>query len=158
EAFIQLAGTPGKLPPNQAALALAQGHEMMGRLDKAQQYFQAALTANPEDAQTIRSVAGFFMRVGRVREAEPLLRKLYESKVQVTGAGVSGARRGLAMVLVTGIDFQQFTEALDLVGLKLDGQGRVVEARPLPPDEIVEETRARARVLATRKVRAIRAR
>jgi tetratricopeptide (TPR) repeat protein len=157
EAVILQAAKANKLPPNQAPLALAQCHELMGRGEQARQYFQAALAGNPQDAQTLRSVAGFDMRAGRLQEAEPLLRKLKDGQVKVTDNDVNWARRGLAMVLVTSHRFDQFTQALDLVGLKLDAQGRVVEARPLPRDEMVEEQRARARVLATRTVRAIRA-
>jgi tetratricopeptide (TPR) repeat protein len=145
-----------KLPPDQAPLALAQCQELLGRLDQAQNHYRAALAAKPDEAFVLRSVAGFFMRTARPHDAEPLLRKVLARQVKVSDHDVSWARRGLAVVLAAGGGFRQLPEALALVGLRLDPAGNLVEDKPLPPEDAPEEQRARARVLASFKLRSLR--
>ena len=147
-----------KLPPADAPLGLAQCHEAMGRPDEALQQFQAALAGRPHDPVVLRNVAGFYMRCQRPKDAEPLLRRVVAGQVRASPAEVGWARRALAMVLAAGGSFRQFNEALALVGLRLDDAGQVAEDRPVPAEEATEEVRARARVLATRRVKAFRAR
>src|SRR5262249_28320936 len=141
----------------QAPLALAQCQELLGERDRALQSYQAALAARAGDVQVVRAVAGFQMRIGRHLDAEPLLRRIVDRQLAVADADVVWARRALAMVLVARGQFQQVKEALALVGLGLDAQGRVIEDRPLPSDDAVEEQRARARVLATQPGKLLRA-
>jgi tetratricopeptide (TPR) repeat protein len=60
------------------------------------------------------------------------------------------------MVLVAGNHFHQYAEALELVGLKIDDAGKVVETRQPPSEDSGEELRARACVLASQKTRGLR--
>jgi tetratricopeptide (TPR) repeat protein len=142
------------LPPDQAPLALAECSEVLGRAEQAQKYYQTALATKPNDVLVLRGVAGFLMRVGRPRDAEPFLRRILDQQVKAGDRDVSWARRGLAMVLVA--RGAPLAESLSLVGLKLDSKGKLVEEKPLPNEEAVDEERARARVLATQKIRALR--
>jgi tetratricopeptide (TPR) repeat protein len=154
EAVIGQAGA--KLPADQAAFALAQCHEALGRLDRAEQYFHVALTAQPKDVLVLRNLAGFLMRRNRPREAEPLLRRILDPKTQAPQRDAAWARRGLAMVLVATGRYPDFLQALKLVGLSLDAAGKVVDDVSPPAEELVEEQRARARVLTTQKTRPFR--
>jgi tetratricopeptide (TPR) repeat protein len=156
EAQTAIAQAQSRVTPDKAPLALAQCHEAIGRLDLAEKHYQLALAARPDDALVLRSAAGFSMRAGRPQDAEPHLRKLVERKVKASDWDVSWARRGLAMVLTSSSDYRRFREALPLVGLTLDSAGRVVDGKPPAIAEPVEEQRARARVLATRKSRLLR--
>src|SRR5262249_7255089 len=73
-------------------------------------------------------------------------------------AGNTGwARRSLAVLLAGGgTDFARSQEALKLLHLRVEAD-KVVETAKLPADELVEENRARARVLSAQGSRPFRA-
>jgi tetratricopeptide (TPR) repeat protein len=146
-----------KLPADKAALTMAQGYEAVAEGKEAEEKYQEALKARPHDAAVVAAAATFYLHGGRVQEAEPLLRRIASGEVKAPPAQVERARLGLAVVLANGTDFRRFREALDLVGVKLDAQGK------LSPEvnhgqESTECKRCRARVLATQPQRAFRAR
>lgn len=158
EAAAALEQARQQLPADQAALALAQGYEALGRFEQAQEQYQAARTARPDDLTALRAASAFWLRVGRTADAEHALRAVLEKKDKLAGADLAWARRGLALVLAaTGGEHRRFTEAMALVGLRLDG-GRVVETAPPEPGEIADELRTRARVLASQRGKPFRTR
>jgi tetratricopeptide (TPR) repeat protein len=77
--------------------------------------------------------------------------------VKAPPAQVERARYGLAVVLANGTDYRRFREALDLVGVKLDGQGKLA-AETNRGQESTECKRCKARVLATQPQKQFRAR
>lgn len=145
-----------KLPAKQAALALAQCQEALNQPEEAVKQYQSALSEQPGDSQVVRSAASFYLRAGRLREAEPLLRRLMDRQVKVTDIDAAWARRSLALAVANHSDYRRFPEALALVGLRLEGESKVIEERKLTEGEAVEELRTRARVLVTTNRRALR--
>jgi tetratricopeptide (TPR) repeat protein len=135
------------LPPEKAPLALAQCYDSVGLAEEARQHFEAAVKQNPGDAGVLRAAAEFYLKTGRLAEVAPLLRAVVDGKVQASPDNVAWAKRGLAVVLAASMDYEQFKEALRLVGLKLDDSGQL--AREETSDASTESLRAKARVLAT---------
>lgn len=136
------------LPEGKKSLTLARCYDVAHQPRKAHRYYTLALEEHKDDAAVLRTVAEAHLAAGRVRDAEPLLRKLKSGTLpRATAADLSWAQRNLAMVLAGSPDYQRFADALDLVGLKLDVNGRLaeVEHRGQP----TETVRARARVLAS---------
>ncbi|MBY0523322.1 MAG: tetratricopeptide repeat protein [Gemmataceae bacterium] len=152
EAEESIALAAPKLPKDKAPLALAQCYELVGQIDKAHEQYQQAQSAKPDDVLVVRSMGAFYLRIGRLAEAEPLLRRVIDRKVEATSADVSWARRHLALALATRTDHRRLAEALSLVGLRLEAGGRINED-PARKSEDVDEQRARARVLATQSWR-----
>jgi cellulose synthase operon protein C len=156
QALEEIERAKSKLTPDRRPLALGQCYEAIGRLESARQHFQEALASKPDDVVVVRALAGFYMRGGRPRDAEPLLRKILDRKVKGLETDLAWSRRGLAMVLGAGNQFHQYAEALELLGLKIDDAGKVVETRKPPSEDLGEELRARARVLASQNTRGLR--
>ncbi len=157
DALAVLEQAKGKLPAEKRALTLAQGFEAVAEGKEAERQYDAARKERPEDPQVLAATATFYLRGGRVQEAEPLLRRIASGEVKAPPAQVERARLGLAVVLANGTDYRRFREALDLVGVKLDAQGK------LAPDanrgqESTECKRCKARVLATQPQKQFRAR
>ncbi len=145
-----------KLPADVAALTLARCYDMVGDSKQARKYYDEVLAQKPDDYETVWTVANAHLLANRAAEAEPLLRRLV-SKLKAPDPRLEAtARRSLAMLLATGTDFERFTEALALVGLKLDSNGRLpIEERR---EESTEDLRAKARVLASQDQRQFRER
>lgn len=140
------------LPMDQCRLALAQCHEAVGRLDRAEELYQAAAKAAPEDIVVLKSVADFYLRNSRLRGARPPLEKILTLQ-RATTEDLAWARRALAVVLAAAGDYHQSRRALSLLGL-LDEPG-------LPPAgelNAAEDRRAQALVLASQPGRRARRR
>lgn len=155
DALATLAEAKAKLPKDKVALTLARGYDLVGKPKEALGHYQAALAENRQDAATVRAVAAGHLDAGRSRDAEPLLREVHEGKLRgSTPADTDWARRRLALLLANGTDYQRFSEALTLVGQRLDGAGR------LKPDDVQDENtenrRVKARVLASQNQRQYR--
>lgn len=146
----------GKLAADQVALGLAQCQEVLGRLDEARKHYQAALSARPDDPTVVRSVTAFHIREGRLADAEPLLRRFIDRKLQVTDSDAAWARRSLAQAIANHDDYRRYPEALALVGLRLENESKVIETARPPEAEWAEEQRCRARVLVTASRKALR--
>jgi tetratricopeptide (TPR) repeat protein len=137
-----------KLPPEQLALALAPCYEALGKLDLAKDQYDLALTKLPKSTAVLRMAAGFHMRTGNPKSAQPLLQQIVDRKFDATNDDVSWAKSGLALVLVLGQDYQNLPQALALVGLHVEKNGDLVETDEGARDNTVEGLRARARVLS----------
>ena len=68
-------------------LLLGQSYEALGQTDKARTSYEAALSANPKDPVVLRSVAGFYLRINQLKQAEDLLRTL----MTLSGSGTDAA-------------------------------------------------------------------
>ena len=150
EALAVLKQAHDKLSPAQAPLAIAQCYEALGLSDDARKSYDAAIKQSPGDIAVLRTAAGFYLKTGHMNEVVPLLRAVVDGRVTASPANVEWARRGLAIVLAASMNYEQFKEALQLVGLQLDDNGQLI--RENVRDEGTESTdsiRAKARVLAT---------
>jgi Tfp pilus assembly protein PilF len=156
EALATIAQAKQKLPKERAALALGRCHDFAGQPKQALAYYAESLQANPNDPATLREVAMAHLTANRGKEAEPLLRRLVAAPAGANATDVEWARRALAVLLSSGTDYQRFSEALALVGVKLDEAGRL--RREEAADENTENRRTRARVLASQNQRQFRQR
>lgn len=148
-----MASLKSHLNPESAQLALAQCQDALGKYEAAREQYQLALAAQPENVAVVRNAAGFYLRWNRPKAAEPLLRTLSEGKLKAADADVVWARHGLAMVLAASGDFTQLPKALELVGLRTERDGSIVDSgAPVS----FEQRYAQARVLATQPRRATR--
>jgi tetratricopeptide (TPR) repeat protein len=137
-------------------LTLALCHEILGDTESATKAMDEARRARPDHVPTLRSVAAFSVRRGKLNEAEPLFRAVLDGKVKGTADDKAWARRWLALVQSVHADFRGFTEALSLVGLRYDArEGRLEEVNGSPVTT-VEDRRAQAQVLATQPRRLFR--
>jgi tetratricopeptide (TPR) repeat protein len=150
EAEIDKART--QLSKEQAALALAQCYEAVGKLDRAGEFYRAALAARPEDVATLQGAAGFALRTNNLKDAVPHLEKIAQLKFKFkdrdTAEAADTARRILAVVKTLRGDYQESRKALELVGLL--EEDKVVDR---PENETVQERRAQATLLALQKNR-----
>lgn len=157
EALLVIEQAAKKLQAEKKDLALARCNDLVGNVSEALVLYRRAYEAGKQDAVTVKTIASAHLAANRPREAEPLLRRFTRGELRDTpAADVAWARRALAMVLASGTDYQRFSEALQLVGLKLDGSGRL--AREPGDDESTENRRARARVLASQNQKQFRER
>ena len=128
--------------------------EAVGDPAQAEQQYVAALKAQPRDGQVMRTVAVFFLRVGKLKEAEDQrLRAVMASSVP---ADAAWGQRNLAITLAGRGDFTRYAEALALVGLKMEASGRVTDTTAPSTDNPLEERRTQALVLAARSQRETR--
>jgi tetratricopeptide (TPR) repeat protein len=156
DAVAMIAQAKEKIAPEKADLALAQCYDAVRMSAEALKHYERALKANPDEPTTLRSIAEAHLGAGRGLEAEPLLRRLIDRKTSgVRSETRTWAQGALAMTLASGTDFQRFREALSLVGLELDANGRL-PAESATRDEATEIQRARARVLASQSQRQYR--
>jgi tetratricopeptide (TPR) repeat protein len=141
-----LADAMNKLPAQKLHLAAGQCQEALGNLEKARKEYQTALTVEPDDTAVLRGVATFYLRTGRLADAEPLLRKMLDGKSKLGESEATWARHHLALVLAATGDYAQFRKALAMVELTVEPSGKIVETANAEnrPDEL----RARAFVLA----------
>jgi Tfp pilus assembly protein PilF len=147
DALAAIAKAEKEIEPKQRPLALARCYELVNRPDKARACYEDALKVGKDDPAVVRTVASAHLANRRHALAEPLLRRLADGSLKATQADRDWARRGLAVVLASSTDYKRFTEALELVGLKLDKNGKLpkVDATNKPTDLV----RAQARVLAS---------
>jgi predicted Zn-dependent protease len=157
EANIVIDQAKANLPPRLVPLTLAQCYEALSLHEKARTQYLEALEKARDDIVVVRSVASYLLRSGRIAEAEPLLRRVYNREVRGSDSDVEWARRGLAVVLAGGTDYRRFREALKLVGVSLDANGQLPRESGRATDS-TENQRIRARVMATQPQRQFRER
>jgi tetratricopeptide (TPR) repeat protein len=121
------------------AVALAQCYEAISQMDRAEEQYQRALQAKPNDVTVLRKVADFYLRQGRPKQAEPHLRRLIDPAFKAPQSDVAWARRGWAILLAADSDYRRFHEALRLID-----QNSAIDPKS------IDDLRARALILATR--------
>ena len=104
-----------KLPAKEAPLTLAQCYEMVKKPEAAEEKYQAALSAAPDDPAVVRSVADFYCRRGKPIPAEALLRRIIDHKVKAQDADVVWARRQLALIFIARGDYPSIQKARELI-------------------------------------------
>ncbi|MFL5244733.1 MAG: tetratricopeptide repeat protein [Gemmataceae bacterium] len=136
-----------KLADDVKAQALSLCYEAVGKLNEAQTNYEAALAKQPDEVAILRTVANFYLRTERLPEAERLIRRVLDNQIKSSAADMAWAKSGLALVMVARKDYRQLAQAATLVGLSVDSEGNLIEAKDA--DDSVEGIRARARVLST---------
>ena len=140
-------------------LAVAECYEALAMNRDASEHYDAAVKAAPDDPVVARATAGFKLRIGHILEAKTLLERFAKGEMtKASEADVEWARRALATVLASSTNYNDFRQALELVGLQLDDNGVLAPEPDAGREESVDLRRARARVLATQPQRQFRTR
>ena len=113
-------------------LVEAQGYEMLGRLDDAEQSYRAAITAAPDDLTASRGFASFLVRRGRLNPARDVLREIIASKDDSPGAKATKiwARRTLAQLTAEAGGYKALEQSLAILDDNKGADGK------LSPDDI----------------------
>jgi tetratricopeptide (TPR) repeat protein len=113
-------------------LVEAQGYEMLGRLDDAEQSYRAAIAAVPDDPPTARGLASFLVRRGRLNPAREVLRDIVASKTDSPAAKATKiwARRSLAQLTAEAGGYRALEESLAILEGNKESDGK------LSPDDI----------------------
>src|SRR5204862_240761 len=137
-------GENGAAPIRRLVALLTQ----RGQTDRAQKLLDQMQQSALADKDLGRIAVAVAVSRGEMTQAEPILRRLARGEVRsARPEDVAWSRRSLAILLAAGTDYRRFTEALELVGLGLDGSGRLVP--DTTRDQNTENRRTRARVLAS---------
>jgi tetratricopeptide (TPR) repeat protein len=99
-----------------APLAYAQCHDAAGDRDKAKSYYAQALASGPDDLTTLRGVASYYLRTGRLKEAEQLLKDIVKKGQPKAPEQVRWARNSLRLLAYLGKDFKERQKLLDSIG------------------------------------------
>jgi len=141
-----------KIPPENAAIALAQCYEAMNDVERAQKKYEEALAAGPGDPVTVRYAANFHLRTGNVAAAEKLLERLVEGDVTAGKSDRIWARRRLALLLATRPGYQNRQEALKLIEQNLAEEGDSVQDRRVKAGMLAKDPSADSRQLAIQEL------
>ena len=116
-----------KLQGPQRDLALAQGSEMLGRLDDAERFFRAAVTGAPQDLTVARRLAEFLLRRGRLAPARETLDAIVAAQADSRDAQAAQtwARRMVAELVGQRGTFRAFQAALQTLEKNADGKGQL---------------------------------
>lgn len=109
-----LADARQKIALDQAALALAQCHELLGEPAEAEALYQTALEADPNDPAAVRQAVPFWLRNGSAAVAEAALRRLTDRPDGAEETLVRWARRALASLLTAQGGYRRVDEAIQL--------------------------------------------
>jgi tetratricopeptide (TPR) repeat protein len=131
------------LSGEKAPLALAICYETVGQRDKADPLYLAAKAARPNDPATLRALAGYYLRTGRLKEARPHLVSLSRTK----SADEAWAKRTLAVLTALEGNHREMRDAMAALGVEPDKVGKGAD------ESSALDQRARARVLAIQQVR-----
>lgn len=128
-----------KIPADQRPLALARAYELMRRPELAEQSYEEALAAAPDDPRVARDVADFFWRKGQLPQADPaqaseailraqaILKRIIGGEVKSQQTDVLWARRLLALILRARGGYTNLQEALNLIEQNLAAAGPSAE-------------------------------
>jgi cellulose synthase operon protein C len=115
------------IPAAKLPLALAHCYQIMGDPDEAQKAYAAALAAHPDSMNVVKGAAGFYLGVGKVKEAETHLRQMIDSKPKIPDEERAWARRNLAMALWFQENPEKQSEAMKLIEENLKAQSATVD-------------------------------
>ncbi|MFM8435197.1 MAG: tetratricopeptide repeat protein [Planctomycetia bacterium] len=98
-------------------LVEAQGYEMLGRLDDAEQSYRAAMAAVPTDSTAARGLASFLIRRGRLNPAREVLRDIVGSTDDSPASKATKiwARRSLAQLTAEAGGYKALEESLAIL-------------------------------------------
>ena len=131
-----------KLAEPQRGLTLAQGSEMLGRLDDAERFYREAAAAAPDDVAIKRRLAEFLLRAGRLQPARDVLDGIVAATAESSGdrSTQAWARRVVAELVAERGTFRAFQDALQTLQRNADARGQ------LGPEDLD----LKARLLASR--------
>lgn len=137
-----------QLPEDRTPLVLAQGYEILGQPARAEQQYEQAVAARPDDLALLERVAGFYMRTNQPEKAAKYLGDLLDAAgrdPEKNRARLVWTRRSLARTLALTGDYRHHRQALRLLDQNTQG------GDPDPAD-----LRLKAAVLAKRPEREAR--
>jgi len=111
----------------QREMVAAQGAEILGRLDDAERSFRAAVAAAPIEPATLRSLAAFLIRRGRLLEARQELQAIV-ALPREDDAGLrikQWARRTLAELMAESGGYRDIEGAIALLDGNADANGKL---------------------------------
>ncbi len=82
-----------KVGKDKADLTMAQCYEALAMMKEADERYDAAVKAAPDDPAPARAAAGFKLRIGHIFEAKKLLERLSRGELKASDADVDWARR-----------------------------------------------------------------
>ena len=88
-----------RLPPDQQPFALGVCYEALGRYEKAEEDYLAALEKSPNEALVLQRLATLYIRWNQPEKAEPHLLALFRPSVVAPAANLRWARRQEALIL-----------------------------------------------------------
>lgn len=123
-----------QLTSPQRDLVLAQGYELLGRIEEADRAYRDAVAASPDDLTIGRGRAEFLVRHGRLGDARDVLQKLVAAPDSPSGVtpAKAWARRKLAELTAGRGTYADLAEAISMIGLnavdgKLAGEDAALE-------------------------------
>jgi tetratricopeptide (TPR) repeat protein len=121
EAALNQAGRT--IPADQAPLILAKCYEVIGRNDIAQEQYKIALGAKPDDPRVNYSIAEFYQKIGKMAEAEDILKRIVDGKIKTDEADLKQARRLLAKNILAKGGLKNMEIARNLIEQNLASAG-----------------------------------
>ncbi len=146
EAAALIENVKTEVDPQRRAIALAECYEAVNNPDKARDYYDEALQAQPGDIAVVRAVIQHRMRTNRLGGAEHELRRMVNGEVEANEEDTQWARYALALVLANGTDYGRFQEALTLAGVKVEANGELARDTSRIRVERTEAVLTRARL------------
>jgi tetratricopeptide (TPR) repeat protein len=109
-----------KLPEDIRAMTLARGYAAVGDLDRAEQFFEAAVKAAPDNSTATRLAAEFYLNTNRLDRARKLIDNiLAQSKSETVNAqDLEWAKRTAAKIKSLSGDHKAFLEAVEMLSSK----------------------------------------
>jgi tetratricopeptide (TPR) repeat protein len=127
-----------------ASLAIAQCYEIVGKSDVAENKYEAALSASPDEPRVLRAVSDFYCRTGKLASAESLLRKIIDGKVKADKDDVVLARRQMARVYASRGGYRNRQKARELIEKNLaESESSVLDRRAKAGIDALDPDRAR---------------
>ena len=124
-----IAEAEGKIPVEQAPLALAQCYEVMGNREMAEKKYLAAVAAAPADVTVLRRLVEFYLRTGKTRDAQTHLKRIVAGEIKAGGQHLVWARRALALILAGQGTYDSLRQGLELVEENLRTAAAVQDLR-----------------------------
>ncbi len=108
-------------------LVLSQGSEMLGRPDDAERYLKEAVAERKDDLNTLRALAAFVVRRGKLVEGRELLSKIIESPNRSANDRVIKvwARRTLAELIAERGNYATLQKAISILEQNTDADGEL---------------------------------
>ena len=144
EALQEMNNLRGRLSDEDASYTLGQCYQALNQTQQAEQQYELALQARPDNEQVLWALAQLYLNKARWPEAEVLLRRLIALNSSASVAAAS-ARRAAAMVLTMQHGYPGYKEGLALLEQNLANEGGTTADR-----------RMKAMLLGTRPSRSLR--
>jgi predicted Zn-dependent protease len=120
-----------KLPPEQLPFALGVCYELLGRLQKAEENYRAALAQRRTEPPLLR-LASLYLRTNRSPQAEAMLLRLLDPATGALEPSLAWARRQLALLRADEGGDENYRDALSLLEEnRRDGREDIADARAL---------------------------